>query len=84
MDWFLREAGEAATSQREAARQERTGGPSPHLPKVPNLSPRFVGTDVDAMHDEHISLVEVSQMLESKVQVLEKLEAGVDRRAVAS
>lgn len=85
LEWFLREAGEAATARREAARaREQTGGPSPHLLQVRNLGSRFVGTVLEAMHEDRISLVEAAQMLESKVQALEKLEAEVDRRAVAS
>lgn len=82
---YLREAREAALAQREVARaREQTGGPSPHLLKVRNLSPRFVGTVLDAMHDERISVTEAAQILESKVQALDKLEAEVDRRVVAS
>jgi len=82
---FLRDAGEAAIAQREAARaREQKGGPSPHLLKVRNLGPRFVGTVLDAMHDERISVVEAAQILESKVQALERLEAEVERRVVAS
>lgn len=82
---FLGEAREAAIAQREAARaREQKGGPSPHLLKVRNLGPRFVGTVLDAMHDERISVVEAAQILESKVQALERLEAEVERRVVAS
>ncbi|GAB2449070.1 XRE family transcriptional regulator [Nocardioides hungaricus] len=83
LDAFLREARQAAIAQREAAK-ERTGGPSPHLLKVRNLGPRFVSTVLDAMHDERISVVEAAQILESKVQALDKLEAEVERRGVAS
>ena len=36
------------------------------------------------MHDERISVTEAAQILESKVQALDKLEAEVDRRGVAS
>lgn len=82
LDAYLREAREVAIAQREAAK-ERSGGPSPHLLKVRNLSPRFVSTVLDAMHDERISLVEAAQILESKVQALDKLEAEVERRGVA-
>ena len=82
LDVYLREAREAAVAQREATK-ERGGGPSPHLLKVRNLGPRFVGTVLDAMHDERISVVEAAQILESKVQALDKLEAEVERRGVA-
>lgn len=85
LDAYLRQAREAAIAQREAARaKEQKGGPSPHLLKVRNLGPRFVGTVLDAMHDERISVVEAAQILESKVQALDKLEAEVERRGVAS
>ncbi|MGC4109546.1 MAG: XRE family transcriptional regulator [Nocardioides sp.] len=85
LEAYLRDAREAAIAQREAARaREQRGGPSPHLLKVRNLGPRFVGTVLDAMHDERISVTEAAQILESKVQALDKLEAEVDRRGVAS
>ena len=85
LEAYLREARAAAIAQREAAKaRERRGGPSPHLLKVRNLGPRFVGTVLDAMHDERISITEAAQILESKVQALDKLEAEVDRRGVAS
>jgi Zn-dependent peptidase ImmA (M78 family)/DNA-binding XRE family transcriptional regulator len=83
LDAHLREAREAAIAQREAAKY-RSGGPSPHLLKVRNLGPRFVGTVLDAMHDERITVVEAAQILESKVQALDKLEAEVEWRGVAS
>ena len=85
LEAYLREAREAAIAQREAVKaREQKGGPSPHLLKVRNLGPRFVGTVLDAMHDERISVTEAAQILESKVQALDKLEAEVDRRGVAS
>lgn len=85
LDAYLLEAREAAIAQREAAKaREQKGGPSPHLLKVRNLGPRFVGTVLDAMHDERISVTEAAQILESKVQALDKLEAEVHRRGVAS
>ncbi len=85
LDAFLLEARNAAIAQREAAKsRERRGGPSPHLLKVRNLGPRFVGAVLDAMHDERISVVEAAQFLESKVQALDELEAEVERRGVAS
>lgn len=85
LDSTLRAAREAAIAQREAARaREQKGGPSPHLLKVRNLGPRFVSTVLDAMHEDRISVVEAAQILESKVQALDKLEAEVDRRGVAS
>lgn len=85
LDAFLRTAREAAIAYREAARaKEQKGGPSPHLLKVRNLGPRFVSTVLDAMHDDRISVVEAAQILESKVQALNKLEAEVERRGVAS
>lgn len=85
LDAYLREAREAAIAQRVAAKaREQKGGPSPHLLKVRNLGPRFVGTVLDAMHDERISVTDAAQILESKVQALDKLQAEVDRRGVAS
>lgn len=85
LDAYLRQASEAAIAQREAARaKEQKGGPSPHLLKVRNLGPGFVSTVLDAMHDDRISVVEAAQILESKVQALDKLEAEVDRRGIAS
>lgn len=85
LDAFLREARKAAITQREAVRiKEGRGGPSPHLLKVRNLGPRFVGAVLEAMHDERISVVEAAQFLESKVQALDKLEAEMERRGVVS
>lgn len=85
LDELLAQAREAAIAQREAAKaKERQGGPSPHLLKVRNLGPRFVTAVLDAMHEERISALEAAQILESKVQALDKLEAQVSRRAAAS
>lgn len=85
LDEYLRQARDAAIAQREAAKaKEQKGGPSPHLLKVRNLGPRFVSTVLDAMHEDRISVVEAAQILESKVQALDKLEAEADRRGVAS
>lgn len=82
---FLREARKAAIAQREVVRmKEGRGGPSPHLLKVRNLGPRFVGAVLEAMYDERISVVEAAQFLESKVQALDKLEAEMERRGVVS
>lgn len=84
LEAYLREARDTAIAQREAARAKQKGGPSPHLLKVRNLGPSFVGTVLDAMHEERISVTEAAQILESKVQALDKLESEVDRRGVAS
>ena len=81
---YLREARDTAIAQREAARANQKGGPSPHLLKVRNLGSSFVETVLDAMHEERISVTEAAQILESKVQALEKLESEVNRRGVAS
>ena len=43
-----------------------------------------MSTVLDAMHEDRISVVEAAQILESKVQALDKLEAEVDRRGIAS
>jgi Zn-dependent peptidase ImmA (M78 family) len=82
LEGFLRDAREAALAQREAAK-ERPGGPSPYLLKVRNLGSRFVGTVLDALHDDRITYVEAAQILESKVQALDKLEAELVRRGTA-
>lgn len=85
LEQFLEEARRAAVAMRDAARaREQRGGPAPHVLKVRNLGPTFVGTVLEAMHDDRLSLVEAAQMLESKVQALDKMEAEVERRGVAS
>ncbi len=75
VDDVIRQSEEAAA--RASAAPSR-GGPAPEVLKRRNLGEPYVGAVLDALHRDEITVLDATNLLDTKLSVLEKLErAGV-------
>ncbi len=72
-----RTIGEAAEAARQAAGRKQTGGPAAHVIKRRNLGDRYLGTVLDALHRDRITIVDATYLLETNVRTVDRMEQAI-------